>query len=145
MKNRLSLKARIDSLPPLLLFVLRVALGITLQFKGISFLSHYQDLEHIIDESYFQAGSEILTHYIAYASLLGGLFIMIGLFTRICCLAQIPILFGAVFFVNIPHSAFDVQGGEWVLSIIVFVFLIFFTIEGSGPYSVRRLSRREAL
>ncbi|TDX00774.1 DoxX family protein [Dinghuibacter silviterrae] len=136
---------RVDRVPWPLLFLLRIALGCMLIIKGVGFIGHIQQLEGIIAASRFQAGSEFLTHYIPYAHLLGGFFIVIGLFTRFFSIIQIPVLVGAVFFVNTPHAAFNVQGGEWGFSIIVLVLLIFFSIEGSGSMSIQHYVKRHAV
>jgi uncharacterized membrane protein YphA (DoxX/SURF4 family) len=139
------LQARIQTMPPVLLFLLRIGLGLMLFIKGVGFISHFQELENIIDASHFEAGSLFLAYYVGYAHLLGGLFILMGLFTRFFAFIQLPILIGAVFFINAPHSAFNVQTGELGFSIVVLLLLIFFAIEGSGPYSVGRFARSHAL
>lgn len=126
----------VDRVPSPLLFLLRVALGGMLIAKGVEFASHSRQLEDIIASSRFQTGSLMLTYYIPYAHLLGGFFILIGLFTRFFSLIQLPVVFGAVFLINAPHATFGVQGGEWGFSILVFILLIFFSIEGSGRISV---------
>ena len=133
-----NLRTRIDTMPPSFFFLLRIALGIMLFIKGVEFISHIQQLESIIAASRFQEGTVFLTHYITYAHLLGGFFIIIGLFTRFFCIIQLPILFGAVFFFALPHTAFNVQIGELGFSIVVLVLLIFFSIKGSGSYSIGR-------
>jgi putative oxidoreductase len=139
------LRTRIDSLPWFLLFLLRVALGFMLIIKGIGFISHITELEQIIDNSRIQIGSVFLTHYIPYAHLLGGFFILIGLWTRFFCLIQLPVLIGAVFFINAAHATFHVQAGEFGFSIIVLLLLLFYTIEGSGPISVHDYIREHAV
>jgi uncharacterized membrane protein YphA (DoxX/SURF4 family) len=68
-----------------------------------------------------------------------GLFILSGLFTRTCCIIQIPIVFIAVFFVNIQRI--DKSTFELVLSIIVLILLVFFAIKGSGSLSADEFFR----
>ncbi len=63
--------------------------------------------------------------------------IVIGLFTRIAALLQIPILIGAIIFVNTKSGVYSGES-DLLFSIIVLVLLIFFLIEGGGPYSVDR-------
>jgi putative oxidoreductase len=136
---------RVDRMPSPLLFLLRVALGCMLIAKGVSFISHIGQLEDIIAASHFQSFQVFLTHFIPYAHLLGGFFILIGLYTQFFSWIQLPILFGAVFFINMPHAAFNVEAGELGFSIVVFVLLIFFSIEGSGPYSIQEYVRKHAV
>jgi len=60
------------------------------------------------------------------------------MFTRAACLIQIPILLGAIIFVNIP-STHDVAQpyNELFLSILVFLLLVYFLIAGNGPLSIK--------
>lgn len=139
------LRSRIERIPPSVLFLLRAALGLMLIIKGVGFVSHIPELEEIISNSRFQGGSVFLTHYIPYAHLLGGFFILIGLWTRFFSLIQLPVLIGAVFFINAPHATFHVQAGEFGFSIIVLLLLFFFSVEGSGPYSVQEYVREHAV
>ena len=78
--------------------------------------------------------SEWMAFLISYINLLGGLFIVAGLFTRTSCLVQIPILFGAVFFVNTKHGL-NQSTSELILSAVVLILLILFAIKGSSVLS----------
>lgn len=66
--------------------------------------------------------------------------ILAGLFTRLSCLIQIPVLFGAVILVNIKQ---DVYSGEsdLLFSFVILVLLIFFFVEGGGPLSLDNFLR----
>jgi uncharacterized membrane protein YphA (DoxX/SURF4 family) len=68
--------------------------------------------------------------------LAGGTLIFLGLFTRMAAIFQLPIVFGAVFFVNILLSFVN---SELWLSILVLALLVLFVIIGSGPWSLDRL------
>jgi putative oxidoreductase len=129
---------------PKWLVVLRVALGILLLFKGISFISHADELEAMITNSRFRSGTAFLTSYITFAHLLGGVLIIIGLLTRLAVLAQIPILIGAVFFINARNGVFSLPS-EFALSLLVLFMLIFFLIEGGGPFSVDKFIKTHLL
>jgi putative oxidoreductase len=138
-------QTRVGHWPSPILFLLRVALGCMLMIKGIGFISHIQALEAILAESHFQNLSQFLIYYIPYAHMLGGLFILLGLWTRFFSLIQLPVLFGAVFLINVPHATFQVQAGELGFSIVVLLLLIFFSIEGNGPYSISRFVHTHAV
>ncbi len=129
---------------PKWLVVLRVALGILLLFKGISFISHADQLETMITNSRFKGGATFLTSYITFAHLLGGVFIIVGLLTRLAVLAQIPILLGAVFFINARNGVFSLQS-EFALSLLVLLLLIFFLVEGGGPFSLDKFIKTHLL
>ena len=81
-----------------LLLVARIVLGVVLLLKGIFFISHAQHLRELILQSRFAAAVGFFTAYVTFAHLFGGVFIIIGLFTRIAALLQVPVLLGAIFF-----------------------------------------------
>jgi uncharacterized membrane protein YphA (DoxX/SURF4 family) len=65
---------------------------------------------------------------ITFANLLGGFMLTVGLMTRLVCLLQIPILAGAIIFINAQKGGFA-AGSELSLAIVVLLLLIFFLIE----------------
>lgn len=128
---------------PRWLVVLRVALGICLFFKGISFLNDTATLEELVRGNLVANRADWLVLFIAWAHLLGGFLIIIGLLTRWAVLVQIPILMGAIFFINTQRDAFGTF--ELPFALIVLVLLITFLIEGGGPVSLDNFfSKHEA-
>jgi uncharacterized membrane protein YphA (DoxX/SURF4 family) len=86
-----------------------------------------------------------LAHYVVFAHILGGPLIAFGLFTRIVSLIQIPILIGAVIFVNYPKGFLSMGNHmELEISVVVLVGLVVFIIFGAGKYSIDAKRRREA-
>jgi len=77
--------------------------------------------------------SMLMSNYIAFAHILGGILLILGVLTRFACLIQIPILVGAIFFVNSslyrPFSAL-------ALPIIVLLLVIWFLVVGDGKWSL---------
>jgi uncharacterized membrane protein YphA (DoxX/SURF4 family) len=67
--------------------------------------------------------------------MVGGTLIALGVLTRLSSLIQIPVVFGAVFFINILQSPVNTE--LWA-SIIALILLIVFTIIGSGKLSLDR-------
>ncbi len=127
---------------PAWLTVVRIILGLILFWKGIVFIRDTELLKSLIVETgigIFSKNSEVLTFIVAYLTLLCGLFILCGLFTRTSSIVQIPILFIAVFFINSKNIS--VSTLEFILSIIVFVLLILFAIKGSGVLSADEFFR----
>jgi uncharacterized membrane protein YphA (DoxX/SURF4 family) len=60
------------------------------------------------------------------------------------CLVQIPVLAGAVIFVNYPKGFLSVAGTmEFGTSIIVLIGLVFFFLVGAGQLSIDELRRRD--
>ena len=122
--------------PPWLIIV-RIALGLCLLAKGISFIRNSTILQEIFTSSSIPHGLSWMAYFIPWAHLFGGFMIVIGLFTRLAVLLQIPILIGAIIFVNTQSGVYSGQS-DLLFSILILVLLVFFLIEGSGPYSVDR-------
>lgn len=120
---------------PRWLIVIRVALGICLIIKGISFMSNTLNLPSLLASSSVDLNNEWLPLFITWLHLLCGFFLIIGLFTRIAALIMIPILIGAVVLVNVPRGVFS-GDSEFGYSLAVLLLLIFFFIEGGGPLSL---------
>ena len=125
---------------PKWLDIIRIVLGIFLCYKGVDYLRNTSDLIALMkNTSPFSEFMIILIgHYVTFAHIIGGLFLTIGMFTRSACLIQIPILMGAIIFVNISatRDAFSPYS-ELFLSIIVLLLLIYFLIIGNGPVSLK--------
>jgi len=125
---------------PGILDVLRMLLGLFLLFKGIVFFNNAAYLRYLIIEAKaINQSPEIITailYYVTYMHIVGGGLILLGLFTRLSALLQLPIVFAAVFFVNITSPYID---SELWLSILVLALLLLFLLIGSGPFSLDRL------
>jgi putative oxidoreductase len=117
------------------LAALRIVLGLIIFLKGLFFIQNTDALYLMIANSAFELYAVMLVHLVALAHLVGGILIMIGLITRIAISFQIPILLGAIVFVNAQRGFFSMQS-ELSLSIFVLALLIFFFVFGSGSFSV---------
>ena len=127
---------------PLWLTVLRIILGFILAWKGLIFIRDYALLQNYIQESgvgFLSQNAKTLAFVVAYLSLLSGLFIATGLWTKLFAAIQIPILIVAVFFVNI--KGFGESPFESVISIITLILLIVFVVKGSGKLSADEFFR----
>ena len=71
--------------------------------------------------------------YIIFGHIIGGFLIAVGLLTRLACLLQIPILLGALIFVQ-----WDVMQhfSQFFLALLTLILLCYFMIIGSGPWSL---------
>jgi uncharacterized membrane protein YphA (DoxX/SURF4 family) len=116
--------------------LLRIYLGVGLFVKGILFLTNMTTLSDLLMKSeHFQPLTFLLSHYILVAHIGGGFMMAIGLWTRTAILANIPVLFGAVFFVYIEQGLFTQnQGLEFTA--LVFFLLVVLLIWGPGRWSV---------
>ncbi|HWY38403.1 MAG TPA: DoxX family membrane protein [Bacteroidia bacterium] len=112
---------------------LRVLFGIFIFYKGLLFLDEteylYNTLKPVVsgEGTYF-----VLVHYVALAHICGGVFIAMGLITRLAALAQLPILTGAVL-INFMGTM-NVPG--LVQASIGMALCAFFIFYGSGKHSV---------
>ncbi|HMH35178.1 MAG TPA: DoxX family protein [Puia sp.] len=122
---------------PKILGVIRMLLGLFLVLKGFSFLNNTAYLRYlIIENKAIRQSPEIISgliYYVTYMHLVGGALIFLGLFTRLSAFLQLPIVFGAVFFVNILSPYVN---AELWLSVLVLVLLVLFIVIGSGPLSL---------
>jgi putative oxidoreductase len=119
---------------PRWLVVLRVALGISLFFKGIFFLANTSTLEELVRGNLVANRADWIVIFITWSHLLGGFLIIVGLFTRLAVLLQIPILMGAIIFINTQRDAFGAF--ELPFAFIILLLLLLFLIEGGGPISL---------
>lgn len=114
--------------------LVRIALGVFLFVKGVTFITNIQylvDLLSPFDQSNGGMFGMFLVHYIASAHFLGGILIVFGLLTRWAIIAQLPILMGAVVinFLGQMHSQ------NLLLSLLTLVVCVGFMIYGSGKNS----------
>lgn len=123
-----------DAHHPLWLDMIRAALGAVILAKGIYFLSDTSVVQTIMESKFGFAGWMGI-HYVGFAHLVGGALIFFGLLTRLAVAVQLPILIGAVAFVNMTRGLSPLNSELW-LSILVLVLLIVFFIVGSGPLSI---------
>jgi putative oxidoreductase len=125
---------------PKTLDILRMLLGFFLLSRGIIFFNNAAYLRYLIIETKaIRQSPEIITaiiYYVTYIHMVGGGLILLGLYTRLWALLQLPIVFAAVFFVNI--TATYIHSELW-LSILVLALLLLFLLIGSGPFSLDRL------
>src|SRR5580704_13766779 len=120
-----------DTHHPQWLDIIRILLGIFLCYKGIDFLMNMGNMLSLITNrmSFGSFTSMLMSNYISFAHLLGGILLILGVLTRFACLINIPILLGAVFFVNTTlYQPFP----EVLLSILVLLLLTLFLIVGNG-------------
>lgn len=129
-----------DTHHPKILDIIRMLLGVFLVIKGEAFLMHAPFLRDLIIETKaIDQSPQLVTFlifYVTYVHLVGGVLIFLGLGTRLAAIFQIPIVFGAVFFVNILSPFVN---SELWLSILVLALLILFIVIGSGPLSLDRV------
>src|SRR5215471_18183047 len=118
---------------------LRIILGAVLIIKGFVFMFNMNDLEQKIQTLQINNINVTVAEFIVWANLIGGLFIMIGLLTRVMCLLEFPILVGAIFYEGMSSG---LASADWILSVIILYLLLFFFIHGSGKNSIFKIYDR---
>jgi putative oxidoreductase len=111
--------------------LLRIALGVFLFIKGISFITNIQYLVELISPIDKIGGGMFLIHYIAPAHMIGGIMIVFGLLTRWAIIAQLPILIGAV----IVNFMGEMHSQNLIIALLTLGLCSFFLFYGSGKNS----------
>jgi uncharacterized membrane protein YphA (DoxX/SURF4 family) len=127
-----------DTHHPQWLDIVRIALGAFLCFKGVEYLYNMGAMLNLITNKmgFGSFSSMMMSNYISFAHLLGGILLILGVLTRFACLIQIPILLGAIFFVNLSPDNLYRPFSELLLSIVVLLLLILFLVVGNGKWSM---------
>jgi uncharacterized membrane protein YphA (DoxX/SURF4 family) len=122
---------------PKYLDILRIAFGIFLCIKGIEFANDTAVLTETM-ENRMNVNSflfSIIIQYTIFGHIIGGFLIAVGLLTRLACFLQIPILLGALIFVDwnvMQHFS------VFFIALITLLLLCYFMVIGSGPWSLDR-------
>jgi putative oxidoreductase len=124
-----------DQHHPKWLDYLRIILGIVLLIKGISFIVNKEQVAQMITGNEFWVLHYIIAHYVIGGYIVCGTAIIIGLFTRLVVIFEIPALLGSIIFVDL-HKGLLAINSEMAYSIIILALLIFFLIYGPGKISI---------
>ncbi|MFE3847668.1 DoxX family protein [Flavobacterium sp. LB3P45] len=111
--------------------LLRIALGVFLFMKGISFITNIQYLADLISPIDKIGGGMFLIHYIAPAHMVGGIMIVFGLLTRWAIIAQLPILIAAI----IINFMGEMHSQNLLFALFALAICVFFLFYGSGKHS----------
>jgi len=127
-----------DSHHPRWMDIVRMALGIFLIYKGVDFLMHMSHLLGLMSgtQNFSQLAFTLAGHYVVFAHILGGIALVLGVYTRLACLLQLPILLGAVFFVNSNPEMLQPYA-EGIIAFTVLLLLVIFLVVGNGPWSLK--------
>lgn len=113
---------------------LRIFLGGLLFIKGYFFIENINEIYGLIEEN-MEYSSFLIAHYVAIAHLVGGLMLLFGLYTRLASIVQLPVLIGAVFFIDAQDTMLA-TGSQFEYSLVVLVLLLVFIVYGGGKWSV---------
>jgi putative oxidoreductase len=132
-----------DTHHPQWLDIVRILLGAFLCYKGIDFLMNLGQMLGLLTNrtSFGSFTTMLMSNYVAFAHILGGILLILGVLTRFACVINIPILVGAVFFVN--TALYSRPNPEVLLSILVLLLLICFLVVGNGPIQLLKFREGE--
>lgn len=122
--------------------ILRVVLGICLIYKGIDFIQHREQLETYFANARSLQSVAWFVSFLPWVHIIGGFMILVGLLTRFMALIQIPIILGAIVFVNMTTDSNKINQGELPLSFLMLVLVIVFFVEGGGYMSLDNMIRK---
>lgn len=116
---------------------LRILLGLVLIWKGVSFYTNMHAFSLLMKGGILGKAVSIsmLAHFIIIVHIIGGAAIVLGTYTRTFCLINIPILIGAIVFVDTSAGIFRPYTDFWI-ALPVLAALIFFCVEGNGIISI---------
>lgn len=122
----------------LALDLVRMYLGIGLIIKAVYFMNHSDYLLHLMDGmGSLWFAPAILVHYVVLAHLVGGLCLLLGLFTRTAAILQLPILVSALFYVHLPNMVASVEARQSAeFAGLVLFLLALLSIYGAGRWSL---------
>lgn len=125
----------LEVLSDLSLLFLRVSLGVIFFYHGIKKL-HYWKLHH---NNQLSIGWLALWRMLSLFETVGGVAVVIGLFTKIAGLFFIAIMFGALYFkIRLWKKRFGGEGGwEFDLTLLAASCILF--VMGGGSYSIDAL------
>ena len=132
---------------PRWLILFRVILGTCLFIQGITFINNIQHLQQQIENSSLRSLDDsfwLAPIIISWIHILGGVLITLGLFTRPAVLVQIPIVLGAIIFINSRNIIYVVPS-DLIFSSFIFLLLLIFAVEGGGEISMDRYVKSHLL
>lgn len=132
-----------DTHHPQWLDIVRILLGVFLCYKGVEFLYNMGSMLSLLSNqmAFGSFSSMLMSNYIAFAHILGGILLILGALTRFACLLQIPILLGAIFFINLNREMYR-PFSELLVSIGVLLLLILFLVVGNGKLQLLKFRER---
>lgn len=125
----------LDDNRDLALDLVRIYLGIGLFVRGALFVGDVGlSVEELMGGAAPSFGSAALMHYVTLAHLVGGIFLALGLLTRLAAAVQVPILFGAVFIIHFRDGLLTADQSLEFSALVLFLLLVL-AVFGAGRWS----------
>lgn len=130
-----------DNHHPKWLTVLRVILGFIIAALTAWYVHSHRDVRTLMNTGHATLFSSFLAFYMILVGFIGGLLIVVGLITRIAILFQLPVVLFAIISSSLREGLLFIYS-NLPFAILVFLLLVFFFIEGSGPVSMDNYLQR---
>ena len=120
--------------------LIRIFLGIVLFIRGWLIIADPDSILQLgVSRSFF-----IYISLTGILHLAGGVFLILGILTRIGALIQLPILFTAVFIVH-KHARLMMGGQSLELAVLVLFLLCIYFIFGAGELTIKDIIGKKKL
>lgn len=132
------LQSELEARRPLAFELVRIYLGAVLFVQGLYFVTHVGEVRALLEQGGVRLGfgtMMIVSHYVGFAHLAGGLLLAFGLLTRLAAAIQVPVLLGAVFAVHLREGLFG-PGRSLELAALVLFLLVLSVAHGGGVLSI---------
>lgn len=126
---------RLEAHRDLVLDVLRIYLGAGLFVRGIALLGTHNGVRHLAGSVAPDASLAGIATYVIAAHVVGGAFLLVGLYTRLAALSQLPVLLGAVFLVHWQDGLLSANQSLEFSSLVLFL-LVVVCLFGGGRWSL---------
>ncbi len=124
-----------DEHHPKWLALIRIMLGLTIAALTAWYVHSHRDVRTLMNTGHATLYSSFLAFYMILVGFIGGLLIAVGLITRISILFQLPVLFFAIISPSLREGLLFIYS-NLPFTILLFLLLVFFFIEGSGQVSM---------
>lgn len=117
---------------------LRILLGIILIWRGVSFLLNLNLLDLYLKETGLDdtlglsISINFLAQLIVITNLFGGICIALNIYARMFCLFNLPIVLGAVFFVNMRIDGFTPHSQFWIPLVVLLCMVSYLLVINTG-------------
>lgn len=128
---------RIESRRELVLVVLRVYLGAGLLVRGIGLVGLDMRIQQLVEGTSTGLPLASIAIFVAAAHIIGGTLMLVGLYTRLAALIQVPILVGAVFLIHWQDGLLSANQSLEFSALVLYLLLIV-CVFGGGPWSLDR-------
>lgn len=135
---------RLEARPELVLDVVRVYLGAGLFVRGLALIGLDAGILELTGGSVSGVPLSGIAIYVMAAHLVGGAFLILGLYTRLAALIQLPVLVGAVFFIHWQEGLLSANQSLEFSALVLFLLLIL-CVFGSSEWSLDARWRKQSV